>query len=613
MRYRLVAPKYINKPILEFLQEEIDIPRLEELNAEGYGIYYFPNYSTNKTAKYLKGGDIDVFEWVFADMDLNDGIYTSKQEFAVALRSFYLKPTKTIISGHGVHAYWKISDLTRDDYLQLQKRLIQKFKTDKSIWTVLQLMRKEGFKNTKEKDNWVEVKIANDPSLNSGKEYTVKELDTMLPKLTQEDARDIKEHLEKIDGVEDIVTTVATEDLPEKFKNLLESSKKLRDHFYNPVDRSESDMKLANVLQKTDFTREEAINILLHTQKGIERGITYVRPLVNKVYDNPLEPDEEDELLNAGEIERLNRENFEYKVLKENERVKRAKEVDKKRGKFSLSDSEERRLAQFEDYTNKDINAIGTHLPFICKTLTDAIALSPQDYVFIGGLYGNGKSSVAANIVMPIIEAGKKVLYLSTEESQNEIIKRHMALLLNIDYNNERKWSAKERLMCFEKYRKYVDKLVIIDYLYENADGVKSEITSIEGLENVLNCVEFEGFDLIVVDYLSKISNSLTNPALQPYTIIDCAAKFLEEYNKRVRVPIVAFGQLHVAKDENQDFKDRIRGSKSIGEYVTTAIEIDTDKEADITNLICHKLRKTPPNFSGRVALRFDKGKYREI
>jgi hypothetical protein len=62
------------------------------------------------------------------------------------------KPTLTVASGHGIHAYWRLSEQMTDMVLWsgLQKRLIELLDSDRAIHDPARLMRLPGFMNHKE-------------------------------------------------------------------------------------------------------------------------------------------------------------------------------------------------------------------------------------------------------------------------------------------------------------------------------------------------------------------------------------------------------------------------------------------------------------------------------
>lgn len=632
MRYRLIESEWLAKQnsrpknpiIIEYDDTQITQERLQKANELGYNIYYFPNGNSSplpEKIKYLYAKYVDTFSYVFVDCDLKDGVYKSFEEFGDVLDKFPLRPTKTVVSGHGIHAYWKINNLSRETYCAIQKRLIKHFNTDDSVWTVLQLMRLEGYKNVKnenEKDLWCYV--VDDENLTSEKGYTVEELFKHTPELEDKDKRAIQDHLDKCDGKKkNLIRKVDVKNLPERFVVLLGKNEKLNMWFYRPDDRSRCDMKIANLLQQGGFSEDEAFIVLSNTDKGQERGTEYVEALIRKVYDNPLEQTDRDytditEILSQDEtIELIAKDNRAFKILQEKEKIEVHKKVMKEQGKFSIKSDRKKMATEYVNYTQTMIQYSGKNLPLFGEKFSDMIHFIPIDICFIGGESGRGKSTTVASIAVNNLNLKKKILVLSTEESKEQHIDRIVGTLLGKDFSQYKKWTDFERMQVTRAYiEKYSEQLVVLDYLYETSDGVKSNLTSVEGLKNVLEGVKDDGFDLIIIDYWTKISDSLLKPNQEGFKNLDEAAKVIEEYNKAYKIPLVVFGQL-MEGSEDKMFKDRIEGRKSIYNYFTVCIETITDFDARITTFIPRKLRFGSENLGKRFDFRYSQGKYVEI
>ena len=274
---------------------------IQEKNLQGYNCYFFPNHpSTDVYAsgvKSLSGKHIDTFNYVFVYMDLKDKEYESKEKFIEVLSSFELTPTMVVDSGNGIHAYWAVSDLTRDDYVYLQLALIKKFKTDESVFTVLQLMRLPGTKNTKKHDAFIDVTIVN--SISSGKMYSVSDFPkSIIEALDQEDFARGQRHLDRLDGKLTVNAPefVNIDEIPEKFFEFINDplNKIAFDLWMTPKesygDRSGADMKLANMLFKANFNKKEALAVISNTQKALSHANRkhYATLTIDKVYSEKL-------------------------------------------------------------------------------------------------------------------------------------------------------------------------------------------------------------------------------------------------------------------------------------------------------------------------------------
>lgn len=310
--YRLVKPVWAQptlangEPNPKFV-EAVDGPNtyegcdftpefLAEKNSKGYNLYFFPNHPSKDVyaegVRHLSGRNIDVFNFVFVDMDLKEGKYASKEEFIARLRSFPLKPTMVVDSGNGVHGYWRISDLTRAQYVITQLALIQHFKTDESIWTVLQLMRVPMYMNTKRHKDYVQCSIVEAES--SGQVYSIQDFPKELFNIDEKFVVKAQNHINRLEGKSeiDLGLDVNVDEIPDAFMDLMLEKPEIARLFRDPKsvgDRSSADMKLANLLFNNKFDIRQALAVMSNTQKALEKGahrMEYASLTISKVYSD---------------------------------------------------------------------------------------------------------------------------------------------------------------------------------------------------------------------------------------------------------------------------------------------------------------------------------------
>lgn len=310
MFFRLIKPNW-GKPIIknspnpEFIKEIMgpdiyegcfDSEYIKEKNEEGYNIYYFPNHPSsdlysNSNTRFLNGKNIDVFNFIFCDMDLKDGIYASKDSFLERIKTFKVKPSLVVDSGHGIHVYWAIKDLTRDAYVLSQLALINYFKTDPSVFTVLQLMRYPNTLNTKVHGEFKLVQIIEE--LSTAKEYNLEDFPEDFFQLEEKTLNKMQTHLDRLDGKIPVTlpSEINSEELPDSFISLIMENIQIYQLFTNPKefygDRSAADMKLVNLLYNLDFPKKEAFSVLANTQKALEKGpsrFEYAALTLDKAY-----------------------------------------------------------------------------------------------------------------------------------------------------------------------------------------------------------------------------------------------------------------------------------------------------------------------------------------
>lgn len=315
--YRLLKPEWGKKKIIsqgvwvdnpDFVEDipgpnviegKLSLSEVTEKNLMGFNSYWFPNHpSTNVyeelNINFLSGKNIDVFQYVFVDMDLKHGEYSSKEDFLKELSTFGLTPTIIIDSGNGIHAYWRVSDLTKQTYCILQHGLINRFKTDPSIWTIMQLMRVPNTYNTKV---YGEPKLAKVISLKKNVTYTSAQLlELVVPLITSEQTTKIINHLDRVAGKIpfEFADDVDVGQLPESFIELLYQNNRIYELFTNPTefygDRSGADLALANILKGRGLSKKDTFNVLLNTQKALSKGLhrsEYADLTVSKVYESP--------------------------------------------------------------------------------------------------------------------------------------------------------------------------------------------------------------------------------------------------------------------------------------------------------------------------------------
>ncbi len=274
----------------EFTQD-----RLDQLNLANYSIYYLPNYpSVYEKGVTVDGSHIDTFEWVFVDMDLKDGTYANKEDFIEVIGESGIEPNRIVDSGNGVHVYWRVTDLNALDFLRLQRRLCRLFKTDEAVSKIYQLMRVPGTINPKNKE---EPKLCELLYENTEISYTCEEFDTLLPPIAHADDEYCQSHFDKTYriGQEDVKIN---DKLPLKFEQLLRDSPEVKEIWSGNVDdRSKGDYRIGHIMHGHGFTRDEALSVLVNTEKARERApvhrFNYATNIVDKIWTFEITVDKE--------------------------------------------------------------------------------------------------------------------------------------------------------------------------------------------------------------------------------------------------------------------------------------------------------------------------------
>lgn len=290
MLIRAILPdQFITSTTKKVVEGDFDVNKIQELNEKLYNIYTFPNYPSKYSGGHIDGIQVDVFEWVFVDCDLKDKVYLDKQEFFNVIAKFDLPPTKVVDSGNGVHAYWKISDLDAISFLRLQRRLMRHFRTDEAVAKICQLMRVEGTVNTKDPQNLKLCELIYEDSF----VYTCEQLSTFLSPITKEDEDYCQTHYAMTYNLQQEIEV--DDKIPLNFAELLRTSPEAKQIWLgNTDDRSESDYRLGHLMFASEFTKDEAMSVLVNAQKALQRApkhrVSYAKGIVDKIWTYELDP-----------------------------------------------------------------------------------------------------------------------------------------------------------------------------------------------------------------------------------------------------------------------------------------------------------------------------------
>lgn len=250
--------------------------------------------------------------------------------------------------------------------------------------------------------------------------------------------------------------------------------------------------------------------------------------------------------------------------------------------------------------------SIYNRLPFITPKLTELVPLFSPSLILIGASTGNGKTTVASNIVHSLLKEDKRSLVISNEELEVNIFNRVACLELGLDINNRNQFSVEDEKLLKEYRRTISNHLRVVDVEYDKIQDVS---TSIEGIEAVLESVirNDNDYDCIILDYYQKVTKSNSRNE-RHYQILAELTDLLDKYYKVIKCPIVVLCQLHPLGSNNSGFEDRIKGGRSIIMASTFALELKTNKQKKESEWICHKHRFGQQNKS--VKTKWVNGKY---
>lgn len=284
----MIAPDWLVKQGAQrVLEGKFSDDQIVNFNCEGYNIYYLPNTPVDyQEGTSVEGSHISNFNYVFVDFDLKSLTHGSKEAFLEKIyeKAEDLTPAKIVDSGNGIHVYWKVSDLDAKSYLRLSRRLIRLFNTDEAVGKIFQLMRLPGTLNTKIEDNLIQCELLAETDAI----YTCEELNKLLPPITPEDERFCEQHYDKTYNLNKININI-DDTLPPKFGKLIRDNGEAKAIWSgNTTDRSKDDYRLGHLMLAADFTKEEAVSVLVNSAKAMSRApvhrVNYATNIVDKIW-----------------------------------------------------------------------------------------------------------------------------------------------------------------------------------------------------------------------------------------------------------------------------------------------------------------------------------------
>lgn len=227
------------------------------------------------------------------------------------------------------------------------------------------------------------------------------------------------------------------------------------------------------------------------------------------------------------------------------------------------------------DYINTESEE---NIKFNIPTLDDAIGgLYPGELTTIAGKSGGGKTALALQILRNVISQKKKVLLISGEMSDIQILFRNIASLTGISIKK-----MKDRNLSENEMRKYIEALSILsagDYLHINDNtytlsGIKREINRIKP-------------DLVIIDYLQILEHE--GPEQGEAKLAELSRK-VKKMTIDFNIPIIELAQLNdETKGKRPQGDTPMRGSKQIYMDANNVIYLHRPLDGEIEEY-CEKL-----------------------
>lgn len=246
-------------------------------------------------------------------------------------------------------------------------------------------------------------------------------------------------------------------------------------------------------------------------------------------------------------------------------------------------------------------------ITLINDSLTAAVPFTRENLYLFCAYTGSGKSTVAANISFPLWKQQKKVLVISNEESEQDVLFRIGCLELGFNFNDYKKGMMPQGeqlqvVTMFPEISKYVK---VIDVNYKN--GLT---TKLEGIKNSLEAVRHSDYSCVLIDYYQLIQYSAHDTTKTRYDVLNDLRIWMGQYIKNSNIPIVMFVQLYSMSKRGgaKDIDARIKECTAVVEPATVIVEIVPNFDNSTSEFIIHKDRF---GLAGhKIICGFERGRY---
>ena len=254
---------------------------------------------------------------------------------------------------------------------------------------------------------------------------------------------------------------------------------------------------------------------------------------------------------------------------------------------------------------------LAERITLINDPLTAAVPFTRENMYLFCAYTGSGKSTVAANISYPLWKQGKKILVLSNEESQHDILFRIGCLELGYSFNDYKKGNmpVEEQKRVIALFPDISKTVKVLDVTYK--DGIT---TKVEGIKKALEAVKKEdSYSCVLIDYYQLIKYSLGDSKKTAYENLNDLRVWLGQYIKGSTMPVVLFAQLYSVSKRGgaKDIDARIKDCSAIVEPATVIIEVVPNFEAQTSEFIIHKDRFGRAGH--KIVCGFERGRYVKV
>lgn len=292
-------------------------------------------------------------------------------------------------------------------------------------------------------------------------------------------------------------------------------------------------------------------------------------------------------------------------------RIKKTKEVVTQIGSENLL-QREANIQDIEENESDRQKAITFLFPESSRTLS----LAPRSLCLIAAATNQGKSTLACNIVVPLVDEQKKVLFLSNEESEGEVRTRVSCIRLGLSYGAyKNNYYSTEVCSQIRSDVKLIESQLIVvgsttdqdKYRTRNADGIVRTLKAVAGK-----------VDCVILDYFQRV---LTTDAADDadYLAQKQLTVDLDALKHEVGCPIILFAQIQPLVPSSKEQKEekvnypshhplyRWRGSKEIIFSATDILELFSNRQEGRSMLFAHKVRFRTDDHEEIINMTFNK------
>lgn len=275
-----------------------------------------------------------------------------------------------------------------------------------------------------------------------------------------------------------------------------------------------------------------------------------------------------------------------------------------------------------ESKMRKDIEDRKNAITFINDKISDHYIAAPGSLIVIPSMTNNGKSTLTAHIVEPLVSQGKKVLLLSNEESEEDCRARVSCLRTFVSFGDYKtnKCSEEQYNKVIQDVKKLVDEeLFVVIAPKTEEDAYK--VNTVEGVMAMLKKAN-NIFDAVIVDYYTNV-NRTAKGQVDPWHVNNEFATQLNTFKNTATYPIILTAQCNSVTSNKGEVTHtdmekshpayRWKGGTNILTYATDIIELKREYEKSYSLLFAHKVRFAHGGLVRGQTLWFDKDMQRFI